>query len=99
MLFTPNACSVEAGYILDRAVPTADENIRVHDGGGYVTMTAVHTGPFSAIGKAYEALEELMHIHGYVSAGAPVEYYLSSPDAPPQQQRAEIVWPVVPNEA
>lgn len=69
-LFTPNACTVEAGYILDRAVPSANQNIRVHDDGGYVALTAEHTGPFNTIGKAYEALEEFMHIHGDVSAGA-----------------------------
>lgn len=40
-----------------------------------------------------------MRIHGYASAGAPVEYYLTPPDTPPEQQRVEIVWPVVPNEA
>lgn len=98
-LFTPNACTFEAGYILDRAVPSTEANIRVRDDGGYVALTAEHTGPFNTIGKAYDALEEFMHIHGYVSAGAPVEYYLSGPDAPPQEQKAEIVWPVVPNEA
>lgn len=96
--FSTSACKLEAGYIVDRAV-AGDGHIQVRDGGGYTALTALHVGPFSAVSEAYEALEEFMRIHGYASAGAPVEYYLTPPDTPPAQQRAEIVWPVVPNEA
>lgn len=96
--FSTSACKLEAGYIVDRAVP-GDEHIRVRDDGGYTALTALHIGPFSAVSQAYKALEEFMRIHGYASAGPPVEYYLTPPDTPPEQQRAEIVWPVVPDEA
>lgn len=96
--FSPAACTLEAGYIVDRAVP-GDEHIRVQDDGGYVALTAVHVGPFSDISRAYESLEEFIRIHGYASAGAPVEFYLTPPDTPPERQKAEIVWPVIPNEA
>lgn len=96
--FSPSACKLEAGYIVDRAVP-GDKRIQVRDDGGYTALTALHTGPFSGVSAAYEALEEYMRIHGYASAGAPMEYYLTPPDTPPEHQRAEIVWPVVPNEA
>lgn len=95
--YSPSACTLEAGYIADRAA-AGDERIQVHDDGGYTALTVMHAGPFSAISRAYGALEEFMRIHGYASAGAPVEYYLTPPDTPPQEQRAEIVWPVVPNE-
>lgn len=94
---SPSECTLEAGFILDRAVP-GDERIRVRDNGGYIALAATHTGPFSSISRAYGALEEFMRIHGYASAGAPVEYYLTPPDVPPEEQKTEIVWPVVPNE-
>ena len=95
--FSTSACRVEAGYIFEGNA-AGDEQIRVQDEGGYTALTAEHTGPYATISKAYEALEEFMRIHGYASAGAPVEYYLTPPETPPQAQRAEIVWPVIPNE-
>lgn len=98
-MFTPSSCTVEAGFIVDQPVESRDDNIRVQDGGGYIALAAKHHGPFSTIGQSYAALEEFMRIHGYVSAGAPVEYYLTGPDVAPEKQEAEIVWPVVPNEA
>lgn len=95
--FSPSNCTLEAGFIADRIVP-GEGLIQVRDDGGYTALTATHLGPFSTISRAYESLEEFMRIHGYASAGAPVEYYLSSPDARPEEQKAEIVWPVIPNE-
>lgn len=95
--FSGTECKLEAGFIVDRPA-SGDDHIQVRDDGGYTALTALHTGPFSAISKAYGALEEFMRIHGYASAGAPVEYYLTPPDTPPEQQRTEIVWPVTPNE-
>jgi effector-binding domain-containing protein len=96
--FTPEACTLEAGYIVDRTVPVKDDRIRAKDDGGYVALSALHVGPYASLGKTHDALKEYIQIHGYAAAGAPVEYYLTPPDTPPDEQRTEVVWPVVPNE-
>jgi effector-binding domain-containing protein len=56
-------------------------------------------GPYSSLGQTHDALREYIRIHGYAAAGAPVEYYLSPPETPPTEQKTEVVWPVIPNEA
>lgn len=94
---SPSNCTLDAGFIAERPA-AGSERIAVREGGGYTALVATHVGPFSAVSSAYTELEEFMKIHGYASAGAPVEFYLTPPDVPPQQQKTEIVWPVVPNE-
>lgn len=96
--YTEEACTLEAGFITDRSVRVKSERIHAKDDGGYVALSTLHTGPYSTLGSAHDALKEYIRTHGYVPAGAPIEYYLTPPDTPPTDQKTEVVWPVVPNE-
>lgn len=96
--FTADSCTLEAGFVVDRAVADNDGQVQQKDDGGYTAFTALHTGPYAWLGQAYDAMKEHIRIHGYVPAGAPLEYYLTPPDTPPQEQKTEIVWPVLVNE-
>lgn len=97
--FTSDFCTLEAGFIVDRAVTDTDNHVQQKDDGGYTAFTMVYTGPYTSLGEAYDTIKEQIRIHGYAAAGAPIEYYLTPPDTPLQKQRTEIVWPVVVNEA
>jgi effector-binding domain-containing protein len=99
MDFTPEDCTLEAGFIVDRSVAVDGDRIRAKDEGGYIALSALHVGPYSSLGQTHDALREYIRIHGYAAAGAPVEYYLSPPETPPTEQKTEVVWPVIPNEA
>lgn len=97
--FTPESCSCEAGFIVDRNVPVEENHIRAKDAGGFIALSALHVGPYASLGQTHDALQEYIRVHGYAPAGAPIEYYLSPPETPPSEQKTEVVWPVVPNEA
>lgn len=98
MKFTPDDCTLEAGFIVDRDVPTEGGRIHAKDDGGYVAVSALHVGPYASLGETHNALKEYIRIHGYAEAGAPIEYYLTPPDTPPGEHKTEVVWPVIPNE-
>lgn len=95
--FTADSCTLEAGFIVERNISVEDGRVHQNDG-GYTAFTMIFVGPYSSLGEAYDAIKEQIHVHGYAAAGAPVEYYLTTPETPPQEQKTEIVWPVVVNE-
>ena len=96
--FTADSCTLEAGFVVDRTVPDNDERVHQKDDGGYTAFTMLYVGPYTSLGKVYDAIKEQIHVHGYAASGPPIEYYLTTPDTPPQEQKTEIVWPVVVNE-
>lgn len=61
------------------------------------TLSTVHVGPYDELPKAYEALETRAREIGVrLDAVHMWEEYLSGPEVPPDRQRTEIHWPIVP---
>jgi effector-binding domain-containing protein len=57
--------------------------------------TCVHTGPFSAIERAYTALMAWMQSGGYDLTGVAYEIYLNDPDGtPPDKLQTRILFPL-----
>ncbi len=57
--------------------------------------TAVHQGPYDAVGSACEALSAWVSEQGYEMAGPPEEAYLTDPaEVPPDEYLTEIAFPV-----
>lgn len=87
--------TVEAG------IPVA---AAIHGGGrvhtrelpGGPAVVAVHVGPFDTLGRTYAELGEWVAEHGYRTADAMWEQYLSDPAAEPDPTtwRTRIVWPL-----
>lgn len=92
---TPEHCTLEAGFVVDRPLHSRNGVVRTKDAGGYLAMSLVYQGPYSAICEAYKALQNEIARRGYELAGAPVEYYLTPPEIPTLEHKTEIVWPVV----
>ncbi len=63
--------------------------------GGEVAHTT-HVGPYDELPAAYEALREDVEAQGRsLAADAPMwEEYWSGPEAPPQEARTEVFWPL-----
>ena len=58
-------------------------------------VTAMHKGPYDAVGAAYEALAAWLAEQGYETAGPPEEAYLTDPaEVPPEEYLTEIAFPV-----
>jgi effector-binding domain-containing protein len=70
----------------------ADERIKVYNVPGYDTVACVvHTGPFTTIGEAYDALAKWIDEHGYRIAGPSRELNLRTPEPPGNQNDPNTV--------
>ena len=60
--------------------------------------TTVHLGPYDQLGQAYDALKEGAAAQGrkVEEAGIMWEEYWTGPEAPPEETRTVVFWPVVP---
>jgi DNA-binding transcriptional MerR regulator len=59
-------------------------------------LVAKHVGPYEELGRSYRVMAEAMEKHGLVSAGDPVEWYESDPQAVPDPKDyvTMIEWPI-----
>ncbi|MBL8134543.1 MAG: GyrI-like domain-containing protein [Anaerolineae bacterium] len=55
-----------------------------------------YTGPYDAMGPAYDMLTSYAMKHGYAPTGAVYEWYLTGPEVPPQETKTDIAFPVRP---
>jgi effector-binding domain-containing protein len=63
-------------------------------------MTTTHVGPYDELGKAYDALKQAARAQGreVEETGLMWEEYWSGPEAPPEETRTVVFWPVKPTE-
>lgn len=61
-----------------------------------LVATAVHVGPYEALGTTHAAIETWLAEQGHVAAGGPWESYVTDPgeEPDPQQWRTQLYWPV-----
>lgn len=85
---------VEAGFPASRPIEGEGDVQPSELPGGQVAVT-IHTGPYDAMGPAYQALVSWVSQHGGELAGDPWEVYLSDPSAEPDPAtwRTEILQP------
>jgi effector-binding domain-containing protein len=58
-------------------------------------LSAMHKGPYSEVGRSYNALFEYAKEKGFISAGCPIEIYLNDPAKVPEKEvLTEIQLPV-----
>jgi effector-binding domain-containing protein len=60
--------------------------------------TTVHIGPYDQLGQAYDALKAGAAAQGRKVEGSGImwEEYWTGPEAPPEETRTVVFWPVVP---
>ncbi|MCL4248415.1 MAG: GyrI-like domain-containing protein [Anaerolineae bacterium] len=85
---------IEIGFPVSKRLPGKD---RVQAGNlpeGRVA-TCLHTGPYSEIGQAYEALSKWVDENGYQATGTAIEIYLNDPEVTaPDKLQTQIVYPL-----
>ena len=64
--------------------------------GGGQALRAIHTGPYDKLRLTYDAMLEAIAAAGREPADEMWERYLSSPTAPAEEMRTEVLWPVKP---
>jgi effector-binding domain-containing protein len=85
---------VEIGFPVARELPGRGDILAGEIPGGGVA-TCLHTGPYSGIGSAYEALSHWMEENGYQPTGVAYEVYLNDPDeTPPEELQTQIAFPL-----
>ncbi len=65
--------------------------------GDCAAATAVHVGPYEALNETHTAIDQWIAEHGFETAGAAWEQYLTDPaDVPdPADWRTDVIWPLV----
>ena len=78
------------------AKPFAGEgDIRASEVPGGKLGVALHTGRYSEIAPAYDALTEFVREQGYEPTGVSYEFYLNDPEETPQEKlQTQIIFPV-----
>jgi effector-binding domain-containing protein len=85
---------VEIGFPVYKRLPGKDD-IKASEIPGGEAATCLHTGPYSEIGPAYNALSEWIKDNGYEVTGVAYEVYLDDPaQTPPQELRTQILFPL-----
>ncbi len=78
---------IEIGFPVTRELPGRDDIQPGQLPGGEVA-TCLHTGPYSSLHAAYNALTQWIEEHGYEATGVAYEVYLSDPqETPPDRQQ------------
>jgi len=85
---------VEIGFPVSKPLAGKDD-IRASEIPGGKLAFALHTGPYSECGPAYEALTQFVKEHGFEATGVAYEFYLNDPQETPQAQlQTQIVFPL-----
>jgi len=95
----PEVFQVASGFVVDGAFEPGEgvEPYRLPEG---EVATTTHLGAYDQLGKAYDALRDGVVAQGrrLVEKGLMWEEYWSGPEAPPEETRTVIFWPVEPQE-
>jgi effector-binding domain-containing protein len=94
---TTDGFTVAAGFPVDAPVEPGDGIDSIVLPAGEVAHTT-HLGPYDQLPKTYEALRAGVEAQGrsLVDGAAMWEEYWSGPDAPSEDARTEVFWPVAP---
>ncbi len=85
---------VEIGFPVSKSLAGKDDIQASEIPGGKLAF-ALHTGPYSECGLAYEALTQFVKEQGFEATGAAYEFYLNDPQETPQAQlQTQIVFPL-----
>ncbi len=85
---------VEVGFPVGKPL-TGKDDIQAGQVPGGKLGYALHTGPYSEIAPAYDALTQFVKEQGYEPTGAAYEFYLNDPGETPQEQlQTQIVFPL-----
>jgi effector-binding domain-containing protein len=85
---------IEAGIPIGYEVPNKGD-IRFSEIMGVEAATCLHTGPYTQLERAYNALTEWITAQGYETTGVAYEFYLNEPDqVPPEELMTRIVLPL-----
>jgi len=89
-LVGPGLMDAEAGFPVRGTLAAEGRVVPTSLPGGRTART-LHVGDYSAVGAAYQALQDWLAENGYVGDGEPWESYLDVPDKP--QPRTEVFFP------
>ncbi len=96
----PGMTTMEAGMRV--ASPAAGEGNVLADTlpGGLVAVT-MHEGPYDTLSEAHAAIQQWVEEHGFKTAGAPWESYVTDPGEfpDPKDWKTEVIWPLAPRAA
>jgi len=85
---------VEIGFPVSKSLPSKHD-IKASEIPGGQVATCLHTGPYSKIEPAYNALSQWMKENGYEATGVAYEMYLDDPaETPPQELKTQILFPL-----
>jgi len=86
---------MEAGAPVEQVVETQGE-IQYVELPAVKVATALHTGPYEAVGPVYEAIEKFIEKEGLRVAGAVWEVYLTDPNTEPDpnKYKTQVYFPV-----
>jgi effector-binding domain-containing protein len=84
---------IEIGFPVARKI-AGKGDIRASEFPGGKLASVLHIGPYDQCVRAYDALTQWVKDRGYAATGVAYEIYFSPPETPPQEIRAEIVFPL-----
>ena len=83
---------VEIGFPVSSRL-TGKDDIQASETPGGKVATCLHTGPYSEIEPAYNALSQWIKNNGYEATGVAYETYLNDPgQTPPQELKTQIAF-------
>lgn len=90
---------VASGFVVSGPFE-AGEGVELYQLPDGEVATTTHVGPYDELGKAYDALKQAARAQGreVEDAGLMWEEYWSGPEAPPEETRTVVFWPVRPTE-
>lgn len=84
---------VEMGFPVSRELPSRGEVKASSLPAGPAAQTTF-TGPYEKMAPVYEEMGKFVTDNGHEASGLSIEYYLTGPETPPDQQVTRIVFPL-----
>lgn len=93
---TEDGFDVAAGFPIDATITAFVDGVVSLELPSAEVAHTTHVGPYEELPKAYDAVRAEVQARGqHLDDGAPMwEEYLTGPDAPPEQTRTEVYWPL-----
>lgn len=85
---------VEMGFPVSREMPSRGEIKSSSLPAGPAAQTTF-TGPYEKMAPVYEEMGQFVKDNGRETSGVSIEYYLTGPETPPEQQITRIVFPLM----
>ncbi|HOB12541.1 MAG TPA: GyrI-like domain-containing protein [Syntrophomonadaceae bacterium] len=85
---------IEIGFPVGQATAGKD-HIQASEIPAGKQVSCLHTGPYSTLESAYDAMMEWVPAHGYTPTGVSYEFYLNDPEQTPESELlTKIVFPL-----